>query len=82
MRRSEHRLGYFARIGTVSIGKSPLRKSKSILCETEAGEWLCEVCFHEEGVILYVAIKYNNESETSSEGGDSKNKLKCYSRRR
>ena len=70
-----------SRIGTVSIGKSPLRRSKSlVLCETEDGEWRCEEKFHEEGVILYVAIKYNNEAG-KGEGGDSKrqkvNELKC-----
>ena len=32
-----------SRIGTVSIGKTPLRRSKAlVLCETEEGEWRCE----------------------------------------
>lgn len=73
-----------SRIGSVSIGKSPLRRSKSlVLCETEDGEWRSEERFHEEGVILYVAIKYNNEAGKKEEGGgDNKsdkevNELKC-----
>ena len=73
-----------SRIGSVSIGKSPLRRSKSlVLCETEDGEWRIEERFHEEGVILYVAIKYNNEAGKKEEGGgDNKsdkevNELKC-----
>ena len=73
-----------SRIGSVSIGKSPLRRSKSlVLCETEDGEWRSEERFHEEGVILYVAIKYNNEAGKKEEGaGDNKsdkevNEFKC-----
>ena len=74
-----------SRIGTVSIGKSPLRRSKSlVLCEMEDGEWRCEETFHEEGVILYVAIKYNNEAGKKEGGGGGNNKcdkevneLKC-----
>ena len=70
-----------SRIGSVSIGKSPLRRSKSlVLCEMEDGEWRSEERFHEEGVILYVAIKYNNEAGKKEEDNKSDkevNELKC-----
>ena len=66
-----------SRIGSVSIGKSPLRRSKSlVLCETEDGEWRSEERFHEEGVILYVAIKYNNEAGKKEEDNKSDKEVK------
>ena len=40
----------------------------------EDGEWRSEETFHEEGVILYVAIKYNNEAGKKEGGGGSHNK--------
>ena len=53
------------KIRNVSIGQTWLHRSKSVTITKKDSHdgWMCEESFEEEGMILYVAIKFKNEQE-------------------
>ena len=55
-------------IGSVTVGHSPLRRSKSVtISETDDGQWKCQEKFEEEGIIVYIAIKYKTDEKQNEE---------------
>ena len=53
-----------SRIESAAVGQSPLRRTRSVtISETRDGEWRAEEdSSQEEGVIVYVVIKYHREN--------------------
>ena len=53
-----------SRIQSAAVGQSPLRRTRSVtISETRDGEWRAEEdSSQEEGVIVYVVIKYHREN--------------------
>ena len=53
-----------SRIRSAEVGQSPLRRTKSVtISETCEGVWKAEEASCEEGVIVYVAIKYHDRGQ-------------------
>ena len=58
-----------SRIRSAEVGQSPLRKTKSVtISETCEGVWKAEEDSCEEGVIVYVAIKYHDRGTLRCKG--------------
>ena len=52
-----------SRIKSASVGQSPLRRTKSVvISHTADGQWEVEEDVGEDGLIVYVAIKYHQLS--------------------
>ena len=55
-------------IRSVTVGHSPLHRSRSVtIFETDEGQWKCQERFEEEGIIVYVAIKYKTDREQNQD---------------